>query len=93
MRQTSSKSCATFCRRLTWCNGTKHATTEYCAALRLLDTITGEASLEYIDVIRQCIECHSNQGAASLDNNNFREAVYDNEVTVLEEEANRFART
>lgn len=73
-------------------DGTKHATTEYCAALRLLDTITGEASLEYVEVTRQCIECHFNQGAASLDNEIFREAVYDNVVTVLEEEASRFAR-
>jgi hypothetical protein len=73
-------------------DGTKHATTEYCAALRLLDTITGEASLEYVEVTRQCIECHFNQGAASLDNEIFRDAVYDNVVTVLEEEASRFAR-
>jgi hypothetical protein len=73
-------------------DGTKHATTEYCAALRLLDTITGEASLEYVEVTRQCIECHFNQGAASLDNDVFREAVYDNVVMVLEEEASRFAR-
>jgi hypothetical protein len=73
-------------------DGTKHATTEYCAGLRLLDTITGEASLEYVEVTRQCIECHFNQGAASLDNEVFREAVYDNVVAVLEEEASRFAR-
>ena len=73
-------------------DGTKHATTEYCAALRLLDTITGEASLEYVEVTRLCIECHFNQGAASLDNDVFREAVYDSVVTVLEEEASRFAR-
>ena len=73
-------------------DGTKHTTIEYCAALRLLDTITGEASLEYVEVTRQCIECHFNQGAASLDNDVFREAVYDNVVMVLEEEASRFAR-
>lgn len=73
-------------------DGTKHTTTEYCAALRLLDTITGEASLEYVEVTRQCIECHFNQGAASLDNDVFREAVYDNVVMVLEEEASRFTR-
>ena len=73
-------------------DGTKHATTEYCAALRLLDVITGEASLEYVEVTRRCIECHFNQGTASLDNDVFREAVYDNVVTVLEEEASRFAR-
>jgi hypothetical protein len=73
-------------------DGTKHAITEYCAALRLLNTITGEASLEYVEVTRQCIECHFNQGAASLDNDVFREAVYDNVVMVLEEEASRFAR-
>lgn len=73
-------------------DGTKHAMTEYCAARRLLDTITGEASWEYVEVTRQCIECHFHQGAASLDNDVFREAVYDNVVTVLEEEANRFAR-
>jgi len=73
-------------------DGSKHTTTEYCAALRLLDSMTGEASMEYVGVARQCIECHFNQGAASLENNVFREAVYDNVVAVLEEEASRFVR-
>jgi hypothetical protein len=72
-------------------DGTKHATTEYCAALRLLETLPGEASVEYVGVTRQCIECKFNQGPASLDNNLFREALYDNVVAVLQDEASRFA--
>jgi hypothetical protein len=72
-------------------DGTKHATTEYRAALRLLETLPGEASVEYVGVTRQCIECQFNQGPASLDNNIFREAVYDNVVAVLQDEASRFA--
>jgi hypothetical protein len=73
-------------------DGTKHAASEYLAALRLLDRIDEEASWRYGDAIRHCINCPFNQGAASLDNKVFREAVYDNVVAVLEEEASQFSR-
>jgi hypothetical protein len=73
-------------------DGTKHAASEYLAALRLLDRIDEEASWRYGDAIRHCINCPFNQGAASLDNKVFREAVYDNVVVVLEEEASQFSR-
>jgi hypothetical protein len=73
-------------------DGTKHAASEYLAALRLLDKVDEEASWRYGDAIRHCINCPFNQGAASLDNKVFREAVYDNVVAVLEEEASQFSR-
>jgi hypothetical protein len=73
-------------------DGTKHAASEYLAALRLLDRVDEGASWRYGDAIRHCINCPFNQGAASLDNKVFREAVYDNVVAVLEEEASQFSR-
>jgi hypothetical protein len=73
-------------------DGTKHAASEYLAALRLIDIIDDKASWKYGDAIRHCIQRPVNQGIASLDNESFREAMYDNVVAVLEEEASRFSR-
>ena len=74
-------------------DGTKHAASEYLAALRLIDVIDDEASWQYGDAIRHCIQRPVNRRTASLDNETFREAVYDNVVVVLEEEASRFSRS
>jgi hypothetical protein len=73
-------------------DGTKHAASEFLAALRLLNIIDEEASSRYGNAIRHCIQYPMNQGIASLDDDAFKQALYDNVVAALEEEASQYSR-
>ncbi|KAM0715188.1 hypothetical protein Q7P37_009653 [Cladosporium fusiforme] len=74
-------------------DGTRHAASEYCAALRLAKKMGEEASWRYVDAVRHCIQCPFTLGVANLENDVFREAVYEKVIAVLEEEAVYFRRS
>lgn len=70
-------------------DGSKHPATEYSAALRLADKIDDEAGEQHANMIRACIRCTFDLKATSLEDSAFRNAVYDNVVAVLQEEADQ----
>lgn len=62
--------------------------TELAIARRLLDFLEDEESSAYSDVVRACINCDfgSKVKVSSLENDAFRQAVYDEVVLPLEDE-------
>ena len=53
-------------------------------ANRLLDQVYGEAGQRYGDAVRRCINCEFDQRARSLENDEFKQAVYNGVVIPLE---------
>ena len=62
--------------------------TEYAIARRLVEDLTEEAASGYVDAVRACIFCdfRTKINSMSLDNDSFRQAVYNDVVVPLEEE-------
>ena len=68
--------------------------TEFCIAKRLAENLAEEASSGYADAVTACIYCDFGREVKdhSLDNDAFRQAVYDYVVTPLEEDWRHFNR-
>ncbi len=68
--------------------------TEFCIAKRLVENLAEEASSGYADAVTACIYCDFGREVKdhSLDNDAFRQAVYEYVVTPLEEEWRHFNR-
>ena len=64
----------------------------YCTAGRLIKTgqLSKEASLRYQSAINRCIYCDFNQDCTSLENDQFRQAVYNGVVAPLEQDLMAF---
>ena len=71
-------------------DGTKHPASDFLAATRLLDQVYDRAGKRYGDAARRCILCEFDLRKTSLDDAQFRRAVYDGVVAVLEEDVRQF---
>ena len=68
--------------------------TEFCIAKRLVENLAEETSSGYADAVTACIYCDFGREVKdhSLDNDAFRQAVYEYVVTPLEEDWRHFNR-
>ena len=66
--------------------------TDYFIARRLAETLAEEASFGYADAVKACIHCDFGRDVKNhtLDNDTFRQAVYDHVVAPLEDEWKQF---
>ncbi|KAK3720810.1 hypothetical protein LTR37_003473 [Vermiconidia calcicola] len=71
-------------------DGTRHAASDFLTACRLEEQIYDKAGGRYGDAVRRCTHCDFDQRKTSLADDAFRAAVYDNVVTVLEEDVRKF---
>ena len=71
-------------------DGCANIQTIWCTADRLLNTIYSEYGRRYGDAVRRCIYCDFDQRHTTLDNEKFRQAVYDGVVAELEDEVDTF---
>ena len=66
-------------------DGKANALTDWSTATRLLPDVFQEAGNRYSDAVRRCIYCDFDQRITSLENEGFKQAVYDGVVAPLEE--------
>ena len=66
------------------------AITSYRTASRLLDSVYNESGNRYGDVVRRCIQCPFDVRDASLDNEEFQQAVFEYIVTPLAQDLEDF---
>ncbi|KAL8791112.1 MAG: hypothetical protein Q9195_006056 [Heterodermia aff. obscurata] len=71
-------------------NGHTNILTDLSAADRLTKHIYGEVGDRYGDVVRRCIHCDFNQRSINLEDDNFRQAVYEGVITPLQANAREF---
>ena len=63
---------------------------EFFTATRLLDRVSSEAGRKWSDAIRRCIRCDFDIADSSLENEDFRRAVFQGVVVPLEEDLKHF---
>ena len=66
-------------------NGNSNILTDMSTATRSLEDVYREAGNRYGDAVRRCIHCDFNQRNTSLEDDSFRQAVYDGVVVPLQE--------
>ena len=66
-------------------NGEANSITDWCTAQRLLEDVYREAGNRYGDAVRRCIRCDFDQRRTTLEDDAFRQAVFDGVVTPLQE--------
>ena len=71
-------------------NGHTNILTDLSAADRLTKHIYGEVGDRYGDVVRRCIHCDFNQRSVNLEDDNFRQAVYEGVIVPLQANAREF---
>lgn len=71
-------------------NGHTNILTDLSAADRLTKHIYGEVGNRYGDVVRRCIHCDFNQRSVNLDDDDFRQAVYEGVILPLQANAREF---
>lgn len=64
--------------------------TDWSAATRLMSSVNNEAGRRYGDVVRRCIYCEFDKLNTTLENDEFRQAVYDGVVAPLEDDMKDF---
>lgn len=64
-------------------DGTPNLTSDWYTADRIVDKIHWDAGSRYSDAVRRCIRCDFDQRETSLENENFRQVVYDGVVSLL----------
>ena len=67
-------------------NGQPTPWTDLVTANRLLEAVYGQAGTRYGDAVRRCIRCEFDHRNTSLDDDGFRQAVYDGVVAPLEDD-------
>jgi len=72
-------------------DGTKNALSDIITAEQLLPFVYSKSGDRYGDAVRRCVRCDFDQWKNSLDDDYFKQAVYDGVVSVLEEEARMFS--
>ena len=65
--------------------GKPNILTDWSTATRLMFDVSREAGNRYGDAVRRCIYCDFDQRSSSLENDAFRQAVYEGVVVPLEE--------
>lgn len=71
-------------------NDTTEIMTNFNTASRLIDYVYGESGNRYGDVVRRCLKCPPDVRDASLDNEEFQEAVFESIVTPLRQDFEDF---
>ena len=66
-------------------NGRMNILTEWSTATRLINDVAMEAGHRYGDAVRRCVFCDFDQRSSSLDNGEFRQALYNGVVAPLED--------
>lgn len=66
-------------------DGNSNILTDWSAANRLLQHVEREAGGRYGDAVRRCIHCDFNQRKTDLEDDDFRQAVYEGVVAPLQE--------
>lgn len=69
---------------------TTEVLTNFNTASRLIDYVYAESGDRYGDVVRRCLKCPPDVRNASLDNEEFQEAVFDSIVTPLRQDFEDF---
>ncbi|PPJ54646.1 hypothetical protein CBER1_07654 [Cercospora berteroae] len=67
-------------------DGLKHKLSDFLTAARLVDEVYGIAGSHWGDVVRRCVHCEFDQRNVGLGNADFRQAVYERVVAVLEKD-------
>ena len=69
-----------------------HATMlrNWITATRLMEAVYNEAGTLYGDAVRRCLHCEFDQRNTSLEDDAFRQAVYDGVVATLEDNVKDF---
>ena len=71
-------------------NGHANILTDLSAADRLTKHIYGEVGDRYGDVVRRCIHCDFNRRSVNLEDDDFRQAVYEGVIVPLQANAREF---
>ena len=64
--------------------------TNWSSAKRMEDAVYREAGTRYGDAVRRCLYCEFDRRDTNLENDTFRQAVYDGVVTPLEDDVKEF---
>lgn len=67
-------------------DGVNHKLSDFLTAARLVDDVYGIAGSHWGDVVRRCVHCEFDQRSVGLANTDFRQAVYEKVVAVLEKD-------
>ena len=71
--------------------GNANSVTDFCTAKRLMEgAVYREGGTRYGDVVRRCIFCDFDQRQTDMDNETFRQAVYDGVIAPLEDDLRGF---
>ena len=70
--------------------GKANVVTNFCTAKRMEAAVYREGGIRYGDVVRRCIYCDFDQRQTDMDNEGFRQAVYDGVVAPLEDDLRGF---
>lgn len=71
-------------------DGRPNEYTDFATALRLIRAVDADAGPRYGKAVRRCIKCDFDQREDDLDSQEFRQAVYQGVVAVLDEELTEF---
>ena len=71
-------------------DGTPNITSDWCTADRIANQMYLDAGGRYSEAVRRCIRCDFDRRETSLEDKNFREAVYDGVVSLLEKNFKQF---
>ena len=73
-------------------DGEVNAVTNFCTAKRLMEgAVYREGGTRYGDVVKRCIFCDFNQRQADMNNEAFRQAVYDGVIASLKDDLRGFS--
>lgn len=64
--------------------------TDWSTAKRMMEAVDNEAGMRYGDVVRRCIYCEFDKRSTTLEDDGFRQAVYDGVVAPLEDDIRFF---
>lgn len=67
-------------------DGMANILTDYMTATRLVDRVYQSAGANYGSAVRRCVHCEFNHQNPSLDDDGFRQDVYDGVIALLEED-------
>lgn len=71
-------------------NGKANVLTNWSTANRMTEAVYSEAGTRYGDAVRRCLHCDFDQRSTNLENDAFRQAVYDGVVAPLEDDVKDF---
>ncbi|OCL02071.1 hypothetical protein AOQ84DRAFT_424460 [Glonium stellatum] len=72
-------------------DGIPSLTADWCTADRIVDEILWDAGSRYSEAVRRCIRCDFDRRETNLEDGDFRQAVYDGVVSLLEKNFEQFS--